>query len=71
MYFRKGSLHKQRQNGTFDIKPPLKQKENNRVNCKGFFNRGTGPEVMKPNYRKPFNHWQNSECFKCREGQSG
>ena len=46
-------------------------KKNNRVNYKGFLTRRRKPKVTEPNYRKPYNHWQNAEYFKYREGQSG
>ena len=32
--------------------------------------RGKKPKVTEPNYRNPYNHWQNAECLKYREGQA-
>ena len=73
MYFAKGSLHKKygmEHLISFDIKFDDKNRKN-RVTCKTFVATGRKTKVPEPNYGKPNNHWQNAECFKHMEGQSG
>ena len=40
------------------------------LTVKSFVTRGRKPKVTEPNYKKPYNLFQNPECLKYKGGQS-